>query len=115
MRRNLALIVLLLAAPAAAFLVAVNRSVPLVPLHEFDAQCAVCGRKATRTLASVAEGLRTRRVYVYRRSEYPGGVPAWCDRHGPDKLKANAGVAYLTALTTFAVAAGISIRIRNGW
>jgi len=103
MRLNLFATIALVAAPLLAFLVVLNRNVPLAPLEGIDARCAVCGRKATRTLKRAADELRTKGIYVYRRSDYPTGIPAWCDQHGPNKARENATKAYLAALFAFAL------------
>ena len=113
MRSNTLIAVLLILAPLGAFLVALNRPVPLAPLEGTDARCDVCDRKATRTLKAAAEALRTKGVYVYRRSEYPSGMPAWCDLHGPEKMKENAVSAYLAAITAFAMISLAYITVRN--
>jgi len=104
MRVNLIALVVLIVVPALAFVVVLNRDVRLVPLEGLDAKCMLCDRKATRTLKRVAEGLRTKGVYVYNRTEYPAGMPVWCDRHGPDKIRENSRLAYLAAIASFAVA-----------
>ncbi|MBZ5575012.1 MAG: hypothetical protein LAP40_00465 [Acidobacteriia bacterium] len=103
MRLNTIATIVLLAAPALAFLLVLNRSVPLVPLDGIDARCTVCGRKATRTLKRAADELRTKGFYVYRTSEYAGGIPAWCDQHGPSKTSENATKAYFAAILAFAM------------
>lgn len=113
MRAQALALLFLIAAPAATFGFMVNRDVSLARLEGIDARCLVCNRKATRTLKSAAEGLRTRGLYVYDRSEYPGGMPVWCDRHGPDKLRENSRSAYAAALAAFAVAGILSKGIRR--
>ena len=104
MRVNAVAFLLLIGVPVAAFLVILNRPVRLVPLVGIEARCMVCDRKATRTLKRVADGLRARGVYVYERSEYPSGMPVWCDVHGPDKTRENSRLAYYGAIAAFAVA-----------
>ncbi|HJT87342.1 MAG TPA: hypothetical protein VJ732_05785 [Bryobacteraceae bacterium] len=103
----------LFAAPLVAFLVAINRPVRLVPLEGIQSRCAVCDRKATRTLPRAAKALRTKGIYVYSATDYPGGLPAWCDLHGPDKVKENAGMAYLSAIGAFLLVAGVSAGARK--
>lgn len=113
MRVQALALLLLIAAPAATFGFMLNRDVRLARLEGIDARCLVCNRKATRTLKSAADGLRTRGLYVYDRSEYPGGMPVWCDLHGPGKLRENSRSAYAAALAAFAVAGIISEGIRR--
>jgi len=104
MRAKAFALLLLIGVPAAAFLLTLNRPVGLVPLVGIDAKCMVCDRKATRTLKRAAEGLRTKGVFIYERSEFPSGMPVWCDRHGPDKMRENSNLAYGAAIAAFAVA-----------
>jgi len=104
MRVNAVALLLLIGVPIAAFLVILNRPVRLAPLVGIEAKCMVCERKATRTLKRVAEGLRNKGVYVYERSEYPSGMPVWCDLHGPDRTRENSRLAYYGAIAAFAVA-----------
>lgn len=113
MRFNALSLLALIAAPVLAFLVVVNRDIPLVPLEGVDARCVVCGRKATRTLKRAADDLRAKGFYVYRTSEYPGGIPAWCDQHGPDKIHENSTKAYLAAIVAFAVVGAAYEKIRR--
>ena len=113
MRLNAFVLLLLLAVPIGTFLLVLNRDVPLVPLEGIDAQCAVCDRKATRTLKSAAEQLRTKGVYLYRTDDYARGVPAWCDLHGPDKTRENSTRAYFAAILAFAVAGTAFEKIRK--
>jgi hypothetical protein len=113
MRLNALLLLILLAVPVGTFFVVLNRDVPLVPLEGTDAQCAVCERKATRTLKRAAEELRTKGVYLYQTSDYPGGVPAWCDQHGPSKMRENSTRAYFAAILAFAVAGTAFEKIRK--
>jgi len=103
MRLNTIATIVLLVAPVMAFLLVLNRNVPLVPLDGINARCAVCNRKATRTLKQAADQLRTKGFYVYRTSEYAGGIPAWCDQHGPNKVRENATKAYFAAIIAFAM------------
>lgn len=102
MRLNTLALVALFTAPVLAFLLMLHRDIPLVPLEGVDARCAVCGRKATRTLKRAADELRSKGFYVYRTSEYPGGIPAWCDQHGPDKMHENSTKAYFASILAFA-------------
>ena len=113
MRVNLVALVVLLALPALVFTAVLQRDVKLVPLVGIDAKCMVCDRKATRTLKRVAAGLRTRGVYIYEKSEYPSGMPVWCDYHGPDKVRENSRLAYLAAIASFAVAGTAYEKIRR--
>jgi hypothetical protein len=113
MRTKACALLVLLGLPVAAFLLVVNRSVHLVPLEGIDARCLVCDRKATRTLKRVAQGLRTKGVYVYAREEYPTGMPVWCGLHGPDKYKENSKLAYFAAIAAFAVAGTAYEKIRR--
>jgi hypothetical protein len=92
----------LFGAPAAAFFLVLNWQVSLAPLVDMDSLCAQCDRKATRTLRSAADSLRTRGVYVYDRNRYPKGAPVWCDQHGPDPATENAGRAAAAAVAVFA-------------
>lgn len=103
MRLNALATLVLLATPIAAFLFVLNRDIPLAPLVGVDARCVVCDRKATRTLKRAADEMRTKGYYIYRTSEYPGGIPAWCDEHGPSKMKENATKAYFAAIIVFAM------------
>lgn len=112
-RLNTLAIVALFAAPVLAFLIVLNRGIPLVPLEGVDARCAVCGRKATRTLKQAADELRSKGFYVYRTSEYPRGIPAWCDQHGPDKTHENSARAYFAAILVFAAVGTAYERIRR--
>jgi len=107
-------LLLLIALPVAAFLITAARDVPMAPLEGIEARCMVCDRKATRTLKRIAEGLRTRGVYVYERTEYPAGMPVWCDRHGPDRLRENSKNAYFAAVAAFAVAGTVCQKMRRG-
>lgn len=95
----------LIVAPIVSFFVVLNRSVTLVPLEGVDMACAVCNRKATRTLKVAADSLRVKGIYVYDRKKYPKAAPVWCDRHAPESAAENAGAAYLTAIGVFAVLA----------
>lgn len=113
MRLNTLALPVLIAAPVLAFLLAVNRTIPMAPLDGIEARCAVCGRKATRTLKRAADQLRTKGFYVYRTREYPGGIPAWCDQHGPDKFRENASGAYLAAILAFAVTGAVYEKVRR--
>jgi len=113
MRANAAALLILILLPVASFLLALNRRVPLVPLEGIDARCLVCDRKATRTLERIAEGLRSKGVYVYAQDEYPAGMPVWCDRHGPDRFRENSRLAYFAALAAFAVAATVYTTVRR--
>jgi len=113
MRLNALVVLILLAVPVAAFLFVLNRDVPLVPLEGIDARCAVCERKATRTLKSAAEELRAKGVYLYRTDDYAGGLPAWCDLHGPSKTRENSTRAYFAAILAFAVAGTAFEKIRK--
>ena len=113
MRAHAIGILFLLTVPAAAFLLALHRPVPLVPLEGIDAKCLVCDRKATRTLKRVAEGLRSKGVYVYEQDEYPSGMPVWCDRHGPDRFRENSKLAYFAAIAAFAVAGTVYEKARR--
>jgi len=99
--RLIALLVLL-GSPVLAFLVVLNRNVPMARLEGIDARCTVCGRKATRTLRRAADELRTKGLYIYRKSDFPGGIPAWCDQHGPNKMRENSTKAYFAAIFAFA-------------
>jgi|SRR5581483_3633299 len=99
--------------PAAAFLLVLHRPVRLAPLVGIDAKCIACDRKATRTLRRVAEGLRTNGVYVYPRSEYPDGMPVWCDLHGPDTVRENSNLAYCAAIAAFAVVGTVCQKMRR--
>lgn len=112
-RLNTLALVALFAAPVLAFLLVLNRGIPLVPLEGVDARCAVCGRKATRTLKQAADELSSRGFYVYRTSEYPGGIPAWCDQHGPDKMHENSTKAYFAAVLAFAAVGTAYEKIRR--
>jgi len=103
MRLNAIATIVMLVAPVGAFLLVLNRDIPLVPLDGVDAQCVVCPRKATRTLKRAADELRTKGFYVYRTSDYPGGIPAWCGEHGPNKMRENSTEAYFAAIIAFAV------------
>lgn len=111
MKANAVTLLVLIAVPLASFVVVLNRRVPLVPLEGVEARCLKCDRKATRTLKRVADGLRTKGVYVYPRNEYPNGMPVWCDRHGPNPLRENSLPAYVTALAAFGVAVVVSTRL----
>lgn len=102
-----------MAVPVLAFWLILNRNVRLEPLDGIEAKCVVCDRKATRTLKRVAEGLRTTGIYVYPRSEYPAGMPVWCDHHGPDKIRENAKMAYLAAIAAFALAGTVYEKARR--
>ncbi|HLK49879.1 MAG TPA: hypothetical protein VKT49_17170 [Bryobacteraceae bacterium] len=113
MRVNLVALVVLILAPALAFVVVLNREVRLLPLEGIDAKCVLCDRKATRTLKRVAEGLRSKGVYVYNRSEYPAGMPVWCDHHGPDKIRENSRLAYFAAIASFALAGTTYEKLRR--
>src|SRR5215831_18673955 len=113
MRLNALVVLILLAVPVGAFLFVLNRDVPLVPLEGIDARCAVCERKATRTLKRAAEELRTKGVYLYRTDDYAGGLPAWCDQHGPSKMSENSTRAYFAAILAFAVAGTAFEKIRK--
>jgi hypothetical protein len=113
MRVNFIALLVLIAVPAAAFLVTLNREVHLVPLNGVEARCMVCDRKATRTLKRVADGLRAKGVYLYERSEFPQGMPVWCDFHGPDRVRENSRLAYLAAIASFAIAGTVFERIRR--
>ena len=106
-------LLLLIGVPVVAFLLVLNRNVRLVPLVGLDAKCMVCDRKATRTLKRVAEGLRSQGVYLYERSEYPAGMPVWCDLHGPDKARENSRLAYYAAIAAFAVAGTVYEKMRR--
>lgn len=103
----------LIGVPVAAFLLVLHRPVRLVPLVGIDAKCIVCDRKATRTLRRVAESLRTNGVYVYPRSEYPDGMPVWCDLHGPDTGRENSKLAYYAAIAAFAMAGTVYQKMRR--
>lgn len=113
MRANAAILLVLIAVPVVAFLWMLNRDVPLAPLEGVEAKCMVCDRKATRTLERVADGLRTRGVYIYDRGEYPAGMPVWCGIHGPDKWRENSRLAYFAAIAAFALAGTASEKIRR--
>jgi hypothetical protein len=113
MRVNVIALLLLIGLPALAFVVILNRDVRLAPLDGIDAQCMVCDRKATRTLKRVADGLHSKGVYIYDRTEYPSGMPVWCDHHGPDKMRENSRLAYLAALAAFALTGVVYERIRR--
>jgi len=113
MRLNAFVLLLLLAVPVGTFLFVLNRDVPLVPLEGMDAQCAVCERKATRTLKRAAEELRTKHIYLYQTDDYDGGVPAWCDLHGPSKMRENSTRAYFAAILAFAVAGTAFEKVRR--
>ena len=114
MRLNILALLVLIAVPVTAFVVMLNRNVRLVPLDGVDAKCMLCDRKATRTLKRVAAGLRTKGVYIYQRSEYPdGGMPVWCDLHGPDKTHENMRLAYLAAIASFALAGTVYEKARR--
>ena len=113
MRGNAVILLALLVVPVVAFLWMLNRNVPLVPLEGIEAKCMMCDRKATRTLKRVADGLRTRGVYIYERSEYPAGMPVWCDLHGPDKWRENSRLAYFAAVAAFALAGMASQTVRR--
>jgi hypothetical protein len=97
----------LFGAPAGAFFLVLNWQVPLAPLVGMDSLCAQCDRKATRTLRSAADSLRTRGVYVYDRDQYPRVAPVWCDQHGPDPAAENKGRASAAALAVFAIVIGV--------
>jgi hypothetical protein len=112
---NVIALAALLAAPVLAFLLVLNRNIPLVPLDGVDARCAVCGRKATRTLKRAADEMRSKGFYVYRTSEYPGGMPAWCDQHGPDKMHENSTKAYFAAILAFGVVGMAYEKIRKSY
>ena len=105
--RNAVAVALLIAAPLAAFLLVVHRDIPLAPLAGLDVKCAICERKATRTLRRAADDMRAKGLYVYNPREYPGGIPAWCDLHGPDRVRENSASAYVAALSAFALAAAM--------
>jgi hypothetical protein len=113
MKEKIAAFLALLGVPAAAFVLVLHRPVPLVPLTGFDAKCMVCDRKATRTLRRVAEALRNNGVYLYERSEYPNGMPVWCDLHGPDKVRENSRLAYYAAIAAFAMAGTFYEKMRR--
>lgn len=113
MKANIAALLLLALLPAAAFVLALNRPISLVPLEGIDGKCLVCARKATRTLPRVAAGLRDHGVYVYSHSEYPTGMPVWCDRHGPDRFRENSRGAYLAAVAAFVVAGTVCEKVRR--
>ena len=113
MRLNAVAVLVLFAAPVLAFLLVLNRNVPLARLEGFEAKCTVCDRKATRTLRRVAQGMRAQGLYVYRKTEYPGGMPVWCDLHGPDRLQENSGKAYFAAIVAFAVVGSAFEKIRK--
>jgi hypothetical protein len=113
MRRNALALLALFAVPVLTFLFMLNRDIPLVPLEGVDARCAVCGRKATRTLKRAADELRSKGFYVYRTSEYPNGIPAWCDQHGPDKVHENSTKAYFGAILAFAAVGTVYEKIRR--
>ena len=113
MRVNAVALLALIGVPALAFVVMLHREVRLAPLEGIDAKCMVCDRKATRTLKRVADGLRTNRVYVYNRAEFPNGMPVWCDLHGPDKVRENSRLAYFAAIASFALAGTAYEKIRR--
>lgn len=113
MKTHALVLLVLMAIPVATFLIVLNRDVDLVPLEGIDAKCLICNRKATRTLKRVAEGLRAQGVYVYPRSEYPEGLPVWCDFHGPDKVRENSRTAYFAAIAAFVVAGAVYEKMRR--
>lgn len=113
MRVSLVTLMVLIGVPAAVFVIMLNREVRLVPLEGIEAKCQACDRRATRTLQRVAAGLRSRGIYVYPRSEYPGGMPVWCDFHGPDKVRENSRLAYFAAIASFALAGTAFEKIRR--
>ena len=113
MRVHLVAVMVLIGVPAMAFVITLNRDVGLVPLDGIEAKCQICDRKATRTLQRVAAGLRAKGIYVYPRSEYPGGMPVWCDLHGPDKMRENSKMAYFAAIASFALAGTAYEKIRR--
>ena len=96
-----------------AFLVVLNRDVPMARLDGIDTRCMACDRKATRTLKRAADDLRTKGLYIYRKSDYPGGIPAWCDLHGPNKMKENSTKAYFAAIFAFAAVGTAYERVRK--
>lgn len=105
-------LVILIAAPVAAFLLVLNQDVPLTRLEGFNGKCTVCDHRATRTLKRAADELRSKGLYIYRTSEYSSGIPAWCDRHGPDKVRENSGKAYFAAILAFAMTGAACQKVR---
>jgi len=105
MHLKTALLVLLIVGPLITFLLVFTRDVRLVPLVGVDYKCALCDRKATRTLEKVAKSLRTKGLYFYEKRRYSGVPPAWCDIHRPDDTAENILCAYLSALGTFGLLA----------
>ena len=103
---RIGLLVALIASPVMVFLLALHRDVTLVPLNGFEATCASCNRRATRTLKAAAVGLKTKGVYAYDRNRY-SNPPVWCDLHGPEKAQENASVAFFSGIASFLVVASI--------
>lgn len=113
MRVNVLALLALIGVPVLAFFAMLHRDVRLAPLDGIDARCMVCDRKATRTLKRIADGLRTKGVYVYNRAEFPNGMPVWCDLHGPDKVRENSRLAYFAAIASFALAGTVYEKTRR--
>ena len=113
MRSHALTLILLVAAPLLVFWFIVSRDVPMAALQGIDAKCNVCDRKATRTLKRAMDELGTKGLYVFAKRDYPGGIPAWCDRHGPNKMRENSSQAYLGAILAFAAVGTAYERVRR--